>query len=109
MYKSEKDGGYAIGYDGKRVELLYKYTGKMVDGAYMYASWSKINRHPFNGEYDFDYGHYYLVSSDKSMINFVSDGLSPSGRKIADPFTLCYERCPNGDCEKPKVVPGMKH
>lgn len=110
LYVSEKDGGYAISeFDGKRYENLYKYTGKKVDGAYMYASWSKLNSRPFAGkDYDYNYRNYYLVSFDKNEINYVFSGIIGGYKTDIEPYTLCYKRCPNEDCEQPNV-PGMKH
>ena len=107
MYFSEKDGSYENAYwsDNKKIESLYKYTGKKVDGALMYAYWSKWGV-PF-GEYKFNYGIYFLVSEDRNYINFVVKR-NLNGKVVDNPYTLCYERCPNEDCEKPQV-PGMKH
>lgn len=107
IYFSEKDGSYenAWWYDNKKYENLYKYTGKKVDGALMYAYWSKWG-FPY-GEYKYDYGKYFLVSKDRNYINYVVKR-DLNGKVVDNPYTLCYKKCPNEDCEKSNV-PKMKY
>lgn len=114
MYASEKDGGYEISqFDGKPYKNLYRFK-KRVDGALLYAQWNDYANNYQDEIYMPWGGHssgltYYLVSEDKSKINYIHKGyVGVYGNTITEPFTLCYERCPNRDCEKTND-PSMKH
>lgn len=109
LYPSEKDGSYEISqYNGKPCKRLYKYK-KRVDGALLYAAWNDYANNYQDEIYNSSGLTYYLVSEDKSEINYIHKGwVDVHGNTISDPFTLCYERCPNRDCEKTND-PSMKH
>lgn len=108
LYESEADGGYQIGYNGKRLEFLYKYTGKDASGNLMYVHWGHDYNYIGNWQkYALDYKNYILVSEDYHTINMVFKGNTTFGGYTADPWTKCYERCPNKDCDKTNV-PAMK-
>lgn len=107
MFESEKDGGGRI-IDGKRTSPGY-YKLKEIgdDGTLMYVSWTDLFTLD-RSKYQYDYGLYILVSPDRSELNKVANGYFLNKIKVSDPFTACYKRCPDGDCEK-STVPSMKH
>ena len=107
MYRSEKDGSYQI-IEGTHVKNLYKFL-KRIEGGMIYAEWNDYANN-YQDEINKQYGvcfiglTYYLVSEDRSEINY----LYKRSNEISEPFTLCFERCPNEDCDGPKT-PVMKH
>lgn len=109
LYPSNKDGTCPTFPDGTPNKQLYKYTGKNVDGAMLYAYWgTDLYAWPYNpNKYIFQYHKYLLISEDWNEINFVWTGYV-DGKYDSEPFTYCYKRCPFEDCDK-ATVPGMKH
>ncbi len=98
IYFSEKDGSYPKDYKGKPIDVLYKFYGYSDDAA-VYHLWLR----GWNKEYYYHDANYLLVSKDKTLINYHF-----KGSELVEQHTLCYEKCPDGDCEKPHV-PAMKH
>ena len=116
IYVSKKDGSCPTFPDGTPNKQLFKYTGKKVDGAMLYAYWGKnLNvmawheayKHGKEPDYVFQYHKYFLISEDWNEINFVWTGII-DGKYDSEAFTKCYQRCPFEDCDK-ATVPGMKH
>lgn len=116
IYWSNKDGSCPTFPDGTPNKQLYKYTGKKVDGAMLYAywgrnlnfmAWHEAYKHGKEPDYVFKYHKYFLISEDWNEINFVWTGII-DGKYDSEAFTKCYQRCPFEDCDK-ATVPGMKH
>ncbi|MBQ6305577.1 MAG: hypothetical protein IJK78_03330 [Bacteroidales bacterium] len=112
LYPSEKDGSYQISaFDRKPSKNLYKCK-TIVNGALLYAKWDDThNEYAENVTFYIfpDKYTYFLIATDKSEINYIHNGYtSPNGNLTKKPYTFCYERCPNRDCETTKG-PSMKH